>query len=163
MKTARTPAARPPNWRAGAPVNSVKRPPPSHLSGSAPRCSPKRCRGALRRLRAPHAHSIGLRGSVSRCRLVAFALGALLEHIADRQHVNILAFPLLAIVIWNVVVYVLLLLRIVMRASGANVDLRGLRRWLTADETTLDCATWRESRRRRSALSWRNGVRWSRR
>ena len=62
--------------------------------------------------------------------VVAFALGALLEHIADRQHVNVLAFPLLAIVIWNVVVYVLLLLRIVMRASGAKVELRGVRRWL---------------------------------
>ena len=35
---------------------------------------------------------------------LAFVLGALLEHIADRQHVNIVAFPLLAIVIWNVVV-----------------------------------------------------------
>ena len=64
--------------------------------------------------------------------IVAFALGALLEHIADRQQVNILAFPLLAIVIWNVVVYVLLLLRAVMRAGGAKVDLRGPRRWLTA-------------------------------
>jgi len=66
--------------------------------------------------------------------VVAFALGALLEHIADRQHVNVLAFPLLAIVIWNVAVYVLLLLRIVMRASGAKVELRGLRRWLAASE-----------------------------
>lgn len=64
--------------------------------------------------------------------IVAFALGALLEHIVDRQHVNILAFPLLAIVAWNVVVYVLLLLRVVMRAAGATVDVRGLRRWLAA-------------------------------
>ncbi len=64
--------------------------------------------------------------------VVALALGAALEHIADRQHVNVLAFPMLAIVIWNVVVYVLLLLRITMRASGANVELRGLRRWLAA-------------------------------
>ena len=64
--------------------------------------------------------------------VVAFALGALLEHIADRQHVNVLAFPLLAIVIWNIVVYVLVLVRMVMRASGARGDLRGLRRWVTA-------------------------------
>ncbi len=64
--------------------------------------------------------------------IVALALGALLEHIADRQHVNVLAFPLLAIVIWNVVVYLLLLVRTVMRAGGATVDLRGPRRWLTA-------------------------------
>lgn len=63
---------------------------------------------------------------------VAFALGALLEHVADRQHVNVLAFPLLGIVIWNVVVYFLLLLRVVMRASGAKAELRGPRRWLTA-------------------------------
>ena len=64
--------------------------------------------------------------------LVAFALGALLEHVTDRHHVNILAFPLLAIVIWNVVVYLILLLRLVMRATGAAVDLRGPRRWLAA-------------------------------
>ena len=63
---------------------------------------------------------------------VAFALGALLEHIADRQHVNIIAFPLLAIVIWNVVVYLMLLLRVLMRAGGAGPDLRGPRRWLAA-------------------------------
>ena len=64
--------------------------------------------------------------------LVAFALGALLEHVADRHHVNILGFPLLAIVIWNVVVYVVLLLRFVVQAGGAKVDLRGPRRWLAA-------------------------------
>ena len=63
---------------------------------------------------------------------LAFALGALLEHIADRQHVNIVAFPLLAIVLWNIAVYVLLLLGLVMRASGAKSGLRGLRRWLAA-------------------------------
>lgn len=64
--------------------------------------------------------------------LVAFALGALLEHIADRQHVNIVAFPLMAIVVWNVAVYVLLLVRALMHASGARMELRGPRRWLTA-------------------------------
>ena len=64
--------------------------------------------------------------------IVAFALGALLEHIADRQHVNVLAFPLLAIVVWNVIVYALLLVRVLMRAGGAKIDLRGPRRWLTA-------------------------------
>ena len=63
---------------------------------------------------------------------VAFALGAVLEHIADRQHVNIIAFPLLAIMLWNVVVYLLLLLRLLMRVGGLRVDLRGPRRWLTA-------------------------------
>jgi hypothetical protein len=63
---------------------------------------------------------------------VAFALGALLEHIADRQHVNIIAFPLLAIVIWNVIVYLVLLLRVLLRAGGAEPELRGPRRWLAA-------------------------------
>ncbi len=63
---------------------------------------------------------------------LAFVLGALLEHIADRQHVNIIAFPLLAIVIWNVAIYLLLVLRVVMRASGVEPELRGLRRWLAA-------------------------------
>ena len=63
---------------------------------------------------------------------LAFVLGALVEHIADRQHVNIVAFPLLAIVIWNVVIYLLFMLRVVMRASGIEPELRGLRRWLAA-------------------------------
>lgn len=67
---------------------------------------------------------------------VAFALGILVEHIADRQHVNVLAFPLLAIVLWNVIVYALLLIRSVLRAGGvrsnAGSDLRGPRRWLAA-------------------------------
>lgn len=67
----------------------------------------------------------------------AFALGALAEHVADRQHVNIVAFPLLAIVLWNIVVYVLLLLQPVLRASGAKVDLRGPRRWLAAGRQRL--------------------------
>ena len=61
---------------------------------------------------------------------VAFALGALLEHIADRQHVNIIAFPLLGIVIWNIVVYLLLLLRPLIRAGGMQVGMRGPQRWL---------------------------------
>ena len=63
---------------------------------------------------------------------VAFVLGALLEHISDRQHVNIIAFPLLGILIWNIAVYVLLLLHLLMRASGVEPELRGPRRWLAA-------------------------------
>jgi hypothetical protein len=65
--------------------------------------------------------------------LLAFALGALLEHISDRHHVNILAFPLLVIVIWNVAVYVLLLLRPLLR-TGIE---RGPRRWLAAGRQRL--------------------------
>lgn len=41
--------------------------------------------------------------------MLAFLIGAAAEHIADRQRVNILAFPLLGLLIWNVVVYLLLL------------------------------------------------------
>jgi hypothetical protein len=43
--------------------------------------------------------------------LVALALGALAEQVADRQHVNVLAFPLLGIIAWNLAIYVALLLR----------------------------------------------------
>lgn len=62
----------------------------------------------------------------------AFALGALVEHIADRQHVNILAFPLLVIVLWNVAVYALLILRLLARGVGTRVGvaLHGPRRWI---------------------------------
>jgi len=94
------------------------------LAETLPRRSPAIARAA-RGFEWPSWVGIGLP-------VVALALGALLEQIADRQHVNVLAFPLLGIVIWNVVVYVLLLVRMVMRASGAKPDLRGPRRWLTA-------------------------------
>ncbi len=70
--------------------------------------------------------------------IVAFAVGALLEHVADRQHVNVLAFPLMAILVWNVVVYIVLLVRPVMHASGAKLNLRGPRRWLmTASQRSV--------------------------
>jgi hypothetical protein len=38
--------------------------------------------------------------------LLAFIIGAAAEHVADRHRVNILAFPLLGLLVWNVVVYV---------------------------------------------------------
>ena len=41
--------------------------------------------------------------------VLAFIAGAAAEHIADRHRVNILAFPLLGLLVWNVVVYVLLI------------------------------------------------------
>jgi len=66
---------------------------------------------------------------------LAFTLGALVEHISDRQHVNVLAFPLLVIVLWNVAIYLLLLLRLAARAGGARfdvLDVHGPRRWLAA-------------------------------
>jgi len=57
--------------------------------------------------------------------VVAFLLGVLVERVADRQHVNVLAFPLLGIIAWNIAVYVLILVRPLLgRARG------GWRRWL---------------------------------
>lgn len=63
----------------------------------------------------------------------AFALGALIEHIADRQHVNVLAFPLLAIVLWNITVYALLAVNWVSRVTGTRpgISMQGPRVWLT--------------------------------
>ena len=62
----------------------------------------------------------------------AFVVGVLMEHIADRQHVNVLAFPLLVIVLWNLAVYVVLLLRLASRIGGIKVSANGPRRWVAA-------------------------------
>ena len=43
--------------------------------------------------------------------VAALVLGAITEQIADRQHVNVLAFPLLVLILWNLVIYAVLLLR----------------------------------------------------
>lgn len=43
--------------------------------------------------------------------VAAFAIGAAVEHLADRQHVNILAFPLVGLVAWNLAVYLWLAVR----------------------------------------------------
>jgi hypothetical protein len=58
--------------------------------------------------------------------VAALALGALTEHIADRQHINVLAFPLLGILAWNVAVYLFLILRPFLGST-----LGPLRRWIT--------------------------------
>lgn len=60
--------------------------------------------------------------------LAAFAVGFGIEHIADRQHVNVLAFPLFAIVAWNLVVYPLLALQGLFGRSQRG----GLRRGIAA-------------------------------
>jgi hypothetical protein len=68
---------------------------------------------------------------------LALLAGILIERVADRQHVNLLAFPLLLIVLWNLVVYALLIAR---RTAGWMPSRRaerdappvGLRRWLVA-------------------------------
>jgi hypothetical protein len=56
----------------------------------------------------------------------AFALGVLTEQIADRQHVNVLAFPLLGILAWNLAVYGLMLVRPLLGSTLGPV-----RRWVT--------------------------------
>jgi Protein of unknown function (DUF2868) len=43
--------------------------------------------------------------------LLAFLLGALVEHVVDRHRLNILAFPLLGLIVWNLAIYLWLLLR----------------------------------------------------
>jgi len=58
--------------------------------------------------------------------VAALVLGAVTEQIADRQHVNVLAFPLLVLILWNVMIYVLLLLRPLFGRT-----LGPLRRWLS--------------------------------
>lgn len=59
--------------------------------------------------------------------LVALAVGAVAEHIADRRHVNILAFPLLGIIAWNFAVYAWLMAR---AASARAKPGRGDPGWL---------------------------------
>jgi len=57
----------------------------------------------------------------------AFVMGVLTEQIADRQHVNVLAFPLLGILVWNLAVYGLMLLRPLLGSTLGPV-----RRWVGA-------------------------------
>lgn len=63
--------------------------------------------------------------------LLALIAGAAFEQIADRRHLNILAFPLLGLLVWNVAVYVALLIgglaSMGRRASGAPA--RESRNW----------------------------------
>ncbi len=56
--------------------------------------------------------------------VAALLAGALAEQVADRGHVNILAFPLLVIVGWNLLVYVVLAVQ-VLRRSAARVAAPG--------------------------------------
>lgn len=58
--------------------------------------------------------------------LAALLAGLLLEQVADRGHVNLLAFPLFGIVAWNLLVYVALLFA-ALRASPARGPAGGLR------------------------------------
>jgi len=61
--------------------------------------------------------------------LVALALGAVVEQVADRRHVNVLAFPLLGVIAWNLAVYVGLLVKPILGRSLGR-SLGPLRRWI---------------------------------
>jgi hypothetical protein len=80
---------------------------------------------------------------------VAFVLGALSEQVANRQHLNVLAFPLLGIIAWNLAVYALMLMRPLLgRGAGP------IRRWL-ADGRWRRAATVESSAAlRRFAGDW---------
>ena len=60
--------------------------------------------------------------------LAALAFGAFFQQVGDRQHINILAFPLLTIVLWSLVVYVVLAVRWVIGLAGGRRPPTGLRR-----------------------------------
>lgn len=61
--------------------------------------------------------------------LAALVAGPLFERIGDRGHVNVLAFPLLALLLWNIAVYLLLVVAWVARRISARSThpARGLR------------------------------------
>lgn len=87
--------------------------------------------------------------------VIALLAGALAEQVADRGHVNILAFPLLAIVGWNLGVYVVIALhalrRLVTRsrrtvgaaAAGAQADVGMARSGSDASAVAVDLGAWR--------------------
>ena len=63
----------------------------------------------------------------------ALVAGLLFDRLGDRGHVNVLAFPLLALILWNLAVYLLLLATPVLRAvrgSRHTAPGTGLRDWL---------------------------------
>jgi hypothetical protein len=59
--------------------------------------------------------------------LIALSLGAFVQQVGDRQHINVLAFPLLTIVLWNLVVYLLLLARALLALGRGTPPLAGAR------------------------------------
>lgn len=65
--------------------------------------------------------------------IVALVAGVMFERIGDRGQVNVLAFPLLALVLWNLAVYLLLIvvgLHGVATRSASPGQQRGMRAWL---------------------------------
>jgi hypothetical protein len=60
--------------------------------------------------------------------LVALVIGAFVQQVGDRQHINILAFPLLTIVLWNLVAYAVLGVRWLAVLGRGKRPPSGLRR-----------------------------------
>ena len=141
-----TPAGRPPKWRAGR--HRPARPSPPRTTCFLPggpdwlldALSPRE--PVVRTLRSALATLDRHRAAAGRA-----SLGRLTERVADRQHVNVLAFPLLALIAWNLAVYGLLLLR---PLFGRH---RPGRRWLRNLGPRSTSDAWRWSRPRRAASS----------
>jgi hypothetical protein len=82
---------------------------------------------AIASLQAPSTWRTGLMVAVP---LGTMLMGALTERIADPHRVDLLSLPLLAIVLWNVVVYLVMLAAWLMPRRGhGHPVLDGLRRW----------------------------------
>jgi hypothetical protein len=60
--------------------------------------------------------------------LAALAFGGFVQQVGDRQHINVLAFPLISILAWNLIVYAALAVRLLTRARRAARRPSGLRR-----------------------------------
>ncbi|MGZ9031879.1 MAG: DUF2868 domain-containing protein [Burkholderiaceae bacterium] len=59
--------------------------------------------------------------------LAALAFGAFFQQVGERQHINVLAFPLLTIVLWNIIVLLVLAARTVLGLGRGLRPLTGLR------------------------------------
>jgi len=64
--------------------------------------------------------------------VAALAFGAYVQQVGDHQHINVLAFPMLTIVLWNLVVYALIGVHFVAGLGRGSRRLTGLRRALSA-------------------------------
>ena len=124
--------APPVNWRAGRPASAASRRRTNCSSSSGPSCSPASCASASAASRRRPVHSAWRPWIGVVLPVAAFAFGAYVQQVSDRQHINVLAFPLLTIVLWNLVVYALLGVHLVSGLGRGPRRLTGLRRAVTA-------------------------------
>ncbi|MEO7402947.1 MAG: DUF2868 domain-containing protein [Burkholderiales bacterium] len=90
--------------------------------------------------------------------LVAFGAGVALDQITDAKRINLLAFPLLGLILWNLVVYAVLALRTVVGLTGWRPSgLSLFKHWIA-----LGMESAREASERgligRFALAWRSAA-----